>query len=80
MGSLNMTIGNHLETGQGSGTPAKVSTQVRIEGVSHFGWGFLYGMEFHRWERRVFFERRITALQRGVGRHAPVTSWAVGAI
>ncbi len=42
-----MTIGTHSESGQGSGTPAKVSTGVKIEGLGHFEWDSLYGRLFH---------------------------------
>ena len=47
MGPPNISIGTHLETGQGSGTLIEGSREVGIEGSGYFVWGALHSEQFH---------------------------------
>ncbi len=75
-----MSVGTQSETGQGSGTVAKVSAEAGIAGSSHFEQASFHGGVSHWRERGFSFERRIIALQGGVDHDAPIISWATGAV
>ena len=79
-GPQKIIIGTPLETGQWSGTLAKVSQGAKIVFLMYFKRAALHGWLSHRRGRRFSFKRIVTAVRGVVDHYVPTTGWGVGAI
>ena len=62
-GLLKVITGTQPETGQGSGTLAKVSEGAKTVDLNYFEQGALHGILSHKWEHGLSSKRKITAVQ-----------------